>query len=92
MKAPRFILSGLVLLATACSSSVNADKMAQIKTGMKVSEVEARLGRPNHIDQSETTGLRGEVYHYPGANGEGQVVILNDTVFDSKFIAGAGGT
>jgi hypothetical protein len=92
MNARRFIWVGVVLLVAACSSAVNADKMAQIRTGMKTGEVEAILGRPAHIDQSETTGLRGEVYHYPGPNGEGLVVFLNDAVFDAKFIPGAKGT
>ncbi len=73
---------------SACSSAVTPEKMARVHTGMKTSEVETLLGRPAHIDQSETTGLRGEVYDYPGANGgEGRVVLLNGTVFKVEFIA-----
>ncbi len=53
---------------------------------MKTAQVEALLGRPERIDASETTGLRGEVYHYPGSGGEGRVVILNDSVFKAEFI------
>jgi hypothetical protein len=54
--------------------------------------VEAILGRPDHIDQSETTGLRGQVFHYAGRGGEGQVVFLNDTVFKAQFVPGGKST
>jgi hypothetical protein len=73
---------------SACSSAVTPQEMAQVKTGMKTAEVEKILGRPAHIDQSETTGLRGEVYDYPGVNGEVRVIILNDIVFKAEFIPG----
>jgi hypothetical protein len=63
--------------------------MSQIHSGMKTTEVEAILGRPAHIDQSETTGLRGELYDYPSPAGEGRVVFLNDVVFKSEFISRA---
>ena len=72
----------------ACSSAVTPRQMAQVTVGMKTAEVEKILGRPAHIDQSETTGLRGEVYDYPGVNGEGRVIILNDTVFKAEFVPG----
>jgi hypothetical protein len=83
-----FLSAGIV---SACSSAVTPEKMARVHAGMKTSEVEVLLGRPAHIDQSETTGLRGEVYDYPGANGgEGRVVLLNDTVFKVEFVPGGG--
>ena len=75
-------------ILAACSSAVTPQKMAQIQQGMKTAQVEAILGRPAHIDQSETTGLRGEVYDYTGVNGTGRVVLLNDTVFKAEFIPG----
>jgi hypothetical protein len=81
-------LLGLALALAACSSGATAEKMAQIKPAMKVEQVEAILGQPAHIDQAETTGLRGEVYHYPGTNGEGRVIVLNDAVFKSEFVPG----
>ena len=77
------------LALTACSASVSTEKMAQIKTGMKIDQVEAILGSPMRIDQSETTGLRGEVYHYPGSEGEGRVIFLNDAVFKAEFLPGS---
>ncbi len=84
----RLTLLGIILALTACSSGVTPDKISQIKPAMKVDQVEALLGRPARIDQSETTGLRGEAYHYPAANGEGRVVFLNDSVFKAEFIPG----
>jgi hypothetical protein len=82
------VVAGFVLALCSCSSGVTANKISQIKPAMKVDQVEALLGRPAHIDQAETTGLRGETYHYPASNGEGRVVILNDTVFKAEFIPG----
>jgi hypothetical protein len=91
-----FALNFSVLTAafalTACSSAMSQEKISQIKPGMKIDQVETLLGRPIHIDQSETTGLRGEVYHYPGANGEGRVIFLNDTVFKAEFVPGGKST
>jgi hypothetical protein len=82
-------LLGIAFTLAACTSSITPDKMALIKPAMKVEQVQALLGRPAHIDQAETTGLRGETYHYPASNGEGRVVFLNDTVFKAEFIPGA---
>jgi hypothetical protein len=79
---------GLTLLAAGCSSAVTPEKMAQVKPSMKADQVEAILGKPAHIDQAETTGLKGEVYHYPAANGEGRVIFLNDAVFKAEFVPG----
>ena len=79
------LLGSLVTLA-ACSSSVTPDKISQIKSGMKIDQVEVLLGQPAHIDHAETTGLTGDVYHYPAANGEGRVVFLNDAVFKAEFV------
>lgn len=87
---PLQITFGLVasFAISACSSAVTPQQMTQVTVGMKTAEVEKILGRPAHIDQSETTGLRGEVYDYPGVNGEGRVIILNDTVFKAEFVPG----
>ena len=83
-----FVLPACAVFLAACSSAVTSEKMAQVKPAMKVEQVEAILGRPAHIEQAETTGLRGEVYHYPAANGEGRVIFLNDAVFKAEFVPG----
>jgi len=82
-------LLGSALALTACSSAVTPDKMAQIKPGMKTDQVEAILGRPARIEQSETTGLSGEVDYYPAPNGDGRVIFLNNIVFKAEFVPGA---
>ncbi len=83
----RYIL-GATLALTACSSAVSPAKMARIQPGMKADQVETILGRPAHIDQSETADqtLNGEVDHYPAPNGEGRVVFVNHAVFKAEFV------
>ena len=76
----------VVLALAACSSSVTPKKISQIKPAMKPSEVEAILGQPASIEHSETTGLTGDLYHYPSSKGEARVVFLNDAVFKAEFV------
>jgi hypothetical protein len=83
-----FLGLGASLALTACSSSISAEKISRIKPAMNAAQVEAILGRPAHIDQAETVGLRGEVYDYPGPRGEGRVIFLNDAVFKAEFVPG----
>jgi hypothetical protein len=85
------LLIAAMLPLTACSSAVTPDKMAQIKPAMNASQVEAILGRPARIDQSETADqtLSGEVDHYPAPNGEGRVIFVNHAVFKAEFVPGA---
>ena len=79
---------GGILLLSACSSGVTPQEISQIKPAMKADQVEAILGRPAHIDHAETPGLTGEVYTYPGSQGEGRVIFLNDAVFKAEFVPG----
>lgn len=76
-----------VLLLAACSSAVTPVKLRQISNGMKTSQVEALLGRPTRIEQAEITGLTGEVYHYVSPQGDGRVVFINGSVFQTNFDA-----
>jgi hypothetical protein len=87
----RLMLLPAALVFTACSSAVNAGKMALIKPAMTPDQVEAILGRPASIDQSETAdqALTGEVDHYPAPNGEGRVTFINRAVFKAEFVPGA---
>ena len=82
------LLLVFILALSACSSAVTPEKISQIKPAMKVDQVEAILGRPAHIDQSETTGLSGQVYYYTSPHGEARVTFLNDAVFKAEFIPG----
>jgi hypothetical protein len=85
------LLLGIAFALTACSSAVTPDKMALIKPAMKADQVEAILGRPASIEQSETADqtINGEVDHYPAPNGEGRVIFVNHSVFKAEFVPGA---
>jgi len=87
----RLPILGSALALAACSSAVTPEKMALIKPAMNAGQVEAILGRPASIDQSETADqtISGEVDHYPGSNGEGRVIFVNHAVFKAEFVPGA---
>jgi hypothetical protein len=84
----RFPILGTALALTACSSAVTPEKMAQIKPAMNASQVEAILGQPASIEQSESADqtINGEVDHYPASDGEGRVIFVNHAVFKAEFI------
>jgi len=85
------LLSATAFSLAACSSAVTPEKLAMIKPNMTPSQVEAILGRPTSIEQSESLDqlVNGEVDHYPAPNGEGRVVFVNKTVFKAEFVQGA---
>ena len=74
------------LLLTACSSAITPSSLTKVSNGMKLDQVETLLGRPTTIDESETTGVTGKVYHYTSAEGDARVVFINDAVFKTEFI------
>jgi hypothetical protein len=78
-----------LFVVTACSTAITPDQISQVKPAMSIAQVTTLLGQPAHIDHAETTGIRGDVYHYPAPNGEGRVTFLNDTVFKAEFVPGA---
>ena len=84
------LLPVFALILVACSSSVTASRLAQVREGMKTAEVETILGRPTRIEQAEITGLTGKVYHYQSGAGDGQVVFVNDAVFKTDFVPAGG--
>jgi hypothetical protein len=80
---------GSVLALTACGTcGFPESNLAKIKPGMTSTQVEAILGRPASIEQSETPDqtVTGEVDHYPGSGGEGHVVYVNNVVFKAEFV------
>jgi len=83
-----FVAAALAL--TACSICGLNHDLGLIKPGMKTSEVEALLGRPARIDQTETADqtVTGEVYHYSTPSGEGRVIFINGVVFKSEVLDG----
>ena len=57
---------------------------------LTTAEVEKLMGSPARIEHSETTGITGDVYHYPASSGsERKIVFVNGTVFSAEFLPGA---
>jgi hypothetical protein len=84
-----FVLAAAVAVALLIWDQPN--KLAQVKAGMTASQVEALMGRPAHIDASETAdqNLSGEVDHYPTSQGDAQVFFVNHSVFKTQFVSGS---
>jgi putative hemolysin len=88
MKRVALLVMGGLALA-GCSSAVSPSALATIQPGMKLADVEAKLGRPVRIDHTETTGLTGLVYHYPATDGgDAEVIFINDAVFKAAVVPG----
>ncbi len=87
-----FVLCAAAAATTACSSGVSSTQLAQVGNGMKVAQVEALLGLPTRIEESEITDMSGiisgKVYYYSSERGDAQVVLVNDRVFSTAFVAG----
>jgi outer membrane protein assembly factor BamE (lipoprotein component of BamABCDE complex) len=83
-------LAVTVMALVACSSAVTQTKLNQITNGMKADQVTTLLGQPTRIDQSEITGLTGQVYHYVSRQGDARVVLINGAVFETSFDAAGG--
>ncbi len=83
-------LAAVVLPLAACTSAVTPEKFSLIKPNMTPSQVEAILGRPTGIEQSESLDqlVNAEVDHYPAPEGEGRVTFVNKTVFKAEFVQG----
>ncbi len=84
------LLPVAALLLASCASCGLDSKMALIKHGMSIDQVEALLGQPTRIE-TKTTGqaMSDEVYHYSTPSGEGQVVFINGIVFSTALPFGA---
>lgn len=74
-----------IVALSACSSAITSTKLAKVIDGMSTEQVEQLLGQPTRIDHAEITGLTGLVYHYVSPQGDGRVVFLNGTVFETQF-------
>jgi len=90
------ILAGLLCVSACVIALVMLapDKLTRIKPGMSADQVEAILGRPASIEQSQTGDqtLSGEVDHYPSRfpaeGGDCRVIFVNHTVFKTEFVPG----
>ena len=60
-------------------------KIQDSRSPLSTNDVVRLLGQPSHIDESETTGLSGQVYYYPWHNNEMKIVFVNGTVFHAEY-------
>jgi hypothetical protein len=92
MISKSLILAGLLCISVCVIALVllAPDKLTRIKVGMTADQVEAIMGRPASIEQSETSDqtISGEVDHYPArypALGiDCRVIFVNHTVFKTE--------
>ncbi len=84
------VLLAAALALTACASCGLDSKLGLIKPGMKPDQVQALLGKPTRIDETQTADetLTGQVYYYATPAGEGRVVFVNGIVFSSGILSG----
>jgi hypothetical protein len=76
------------------STAVTRAKFLKIIDGdrvLTVSQVEALVGRPSRIEQSQTADqtVTGEVYYYSIHNGAMRIVFVNGMVLHGEFVSGA---
>lgn len=82
----RFFCLLCALALVGCAGRITPEKIALVKPGMTEAQAEAILGPPARIEEAETTGIRGKVYHYPAGQEEAQVVFLNDQVYRAALV------
>ena len=83
------LFAAAAVALTACSTCGIENEMGLIKPGMKSDQVQAILGRPAKIDETQSADqtVAGEVYHYSTPSGEGRIVFVNGAVFKAEFLA-----
>jgi len=81
----------MALALTACATCGLDSKLGLIRPGMKINQVEALLGSPTRIDETQTANSTtpNEVYHYSTPAGDGRVVFVNGIVFSSTLLTGS---
>jgi hypothetical protein len=59
----------------------------ETKPPLSIAQVEQIMGRPLRIEHAESTGLVGDVYHYPTypSGGDFQVIFVNGVVFNTAI-------
>jgi len=79
-------LGSAVLTAEKSAKFLSAfEKINDTKPPLTIAQVEQLKGRPLRIEHSESTGVTGDVYHYPTdpypPGGDFQVIFVNGVVF-----------
>jgi hypothetical protein len=63
------------------------EKINEAKTPLTIAQVEEAMGRPAHIDESESADqtITGMVYHYPAHGEDMKVVFVHGVVLRTEF-------
>jgi hypothetical protein len=90
LKSRAVLLAAATVVLTACASCGLDSKLGLIKPGMKADQVQALLGNPTRIDETQTDDqtVTGQVYHYATPAGEGCIVFVNGVVFSATILPG----
>lgn len=70
----------LALVLVACSSKLTNENFTKIKNGMSEGEVQAILGEPSKVENSEVLGFRNTTYYYESGKTRVQISFINDGV------------
>ena len=79
----------LVHLVVAGERHASFLEITDIRHEHTISEVENTLGRPARIEHSESTGVTGDVYHYPDQGADMKIIFVNGVVFHAESVPGA---
>ena len=87
--APIVIWFLTVAVAAEKSAKFMSDfeKIHDRKSPLTTAQVEQIMGQPLRIEHAETTGITGDVYHFPTypPGGDFQVIFVNGTVFNTAI-------
>jgi|GEM_PF-477276 len=74
------LLALLLLFVTACGSKRTPENLSKVKNGMKSSEVQAILGKPDRVETATILGLEGTTFFYEKGEARVQISFINDEV------------
>jgi hypothetical protein len=81
-------LGSAVLTAEKSAKFMSAfEKIRETKPALSSDQVAQLMGQPLRIEHAESTGLTGDVYHYPTypPGGDFQVIFVNGVVFNTAI-------
>jgi hypothetical protein len=81
-------LGSVVLMAEKSAKFLTAfEQIHETKPPLSIARVEQIMGQPLRIEHAESTGIVGDVYHYPTypPGGDFQVIFVNGVVFNTAI-------
>lgn len=84
MNLLRLLTLSLSLLLIACGSSLTAENLAKIETGMSEDQVRAILGKPTEIETASFLGVSGTTWNYKKGSNQVKIVFINGQVFQTS--------